>query len=191
MFFCPQCNYALDITKTLPQTETGTTKQLVPQQIISNINEFVTNVLKKPEELNNASLGFQVNSLTSNAKYKKLSKQNQELVLSKFNEITNKTSGKHGVYFICKYCGYSSPIKKGTIIYNKNISKEQQVTSLENYDLKCIDPTLPRTKDYICKNAECPTQDKKHEDEKEAVFFRPKHSYEVTYVCCVCKKGWT
>jgi len=183
MFFCPQCNYALDINKTIPQMG-----QAVPQNIISNINDFVTKAIKSPDELTNSLVGFNSSNLTNNAKYKKLSKQNQDAVLVKFEELSTKTVGKQGVFFICKNCGYSTPVKKGTVIYNKNISKEQVVTSLENLDLKCIDPTLPRTKDYICKNDECGSH--KNNDEKEAVFYREK-GYGVTYVCCTCKKGWS
>ena len=75
----------------------------------------------------------------------------------------------------------------GTQLYNKSYVMVD-TSSLENPLLKVNDPTLLRTRDYICKNKNCPTQ--KDKTNAEATFFRTKTSFQLTYVCCVCKTSW-
>ena len=57
-----------------------------------------------------------------------------------------------------------------------------------NFEYKCNDPTLPRTKDYICHNAKCISH--KNLENKEAIFFREGKSYITRYVCCNCHSNW-
>ena len=78
-------------------------------------------------------------------------------------------------------------------MYSQDFSNVMEATkySPDDYKLICHDNTLPRTRDYNCKNINCLTNDKNNKEvQKEAVFFRSKN-YDITYVCTVCEFGWT
>lgn len=95
--------------------------------------------------------------------------------------------------FSCNNCGYSETINKSVKLYEIDFNKKNDNSDLDLdlEDLKILsnDPTLPRTKDYTCKNINCITQ---HDTlNKEAIFFRDNNSYLVNYVCTVCNSKWT
>jgi hypothetical protein len=133
-------------------------------------------------------LDFDLSNLKTNNLYKKLNKEDKNKVVEVFKNIKDDTTAD-GVYYICNNCGYFKSIRRGELLFSKNYSKTDVVESVD-YELKCADYTLPRTKDYICKNKNCITHDKKNYKLKEALWFRQTESYQLTYVCCVCKTGW-
>src|SRR5438105_4607564 len=90
--------------------------------------------------------------------------------------------------FSCNNCGYLTPIKPGTLVFSKNFESESTNIFLEDFSTMCTDATLPRTKDYICPNKSCPTNDKKVDlVAKEATFKRLGKTYKIVYMCCICK----
>ena len=60
------------------------------------------------------------------------------------------------------------------------------------YDLsfKIMDPTLPRTKDFICPNKECETNKNTNLATREAIIFRENRSFITRYVCTTCTTDW-
>lgn len=184
MSFCKQCNYALDISKIIPIVNQG---KIEKTDVITNVNDFIARILKKTET-NNLILGFQINQINNNSKFKKLSKPNQETIIKAFHEIIQKNDNKTGVHFICKNCGYTEPLPPKTIIFSENLNSIK-TTIDTNYDLIINDYTLPRTRDYICKNSKCSSHDSKNKLTKEAVFYRTD-GYKTKYVCCLCKTDW-
>jgi hypothetical protein len=178
--FCPKCNYLLDITKNIIDVEG---KQVEKNSL--NINQFLNIVLDDNEVDVNYKLDFNLNELTSNPKFKKLDEETRNIIISQYE---NLNQGKNvQVYFTCNNCGFYKTVVPGTQLYNKSYVIKN-TNSLENPILKSLDPTLVRTRDYICKNKDCPT----HKDKiiAEATFFRTKTSFQLTYVCCVCKTSW-
>jgi hypothetical protein len=71
-----------------------------------------------------------------------------------------------------------------------DISNQQ----IQNYDLqfKILDPTLPRTKDFICPNTSCESNSESKLDtvDREAVIFRENKSFITRYVCTTCLSDW-
>jgi hypothetical protein len=186
MSFCPKCNYVLDITKNIPKD-----KLSMDELKLLNISKFISTVLAKDDSSlinENIVLDFDLSNLKASNLYKKLNKDDKNKVTDSFKNIKDETT-TDGAYYICNNCGYFKSIRQGELLFSKNYSKANVFESVD-YELKCSDNTLPRTKDYICKNKNCITHDKKNYKLKEAVWFRQTESYQLTYVCCVCKTGW-
>jgi hypothetical protein len=91
----------------------------------------------------------------------------------------------------CTTCGSEYPLQPETVIYSLNFKKQQSTFNDSIIDLKLYDPTLPRTKDYICTNTSCPTHSKTFDQsQKEAVFYRAEGTYHLKYACLCCKTNW-
>jgi hypothetical protein len=176
--FCSKCNYLLDITKEPINSDEKDNN-------ILNLNQFLNIVLDDNDIDINYKLNFNINELTNNSKFKKLDEETKNMIYIQYENLNQGNNSI--VHFICNNCGYYKDIAPGTQLYNKSYVLID-TSSLENPHLKVIDPTLLRTRDYICKNKNCVT----HKDKSiaEATFFRTKHSFQLTYVCCVCKHSW-
>lgn len=177
MFFCPKCNFSLDITKNIPNEisnniEVGTPKDLIELFLDNEIDE-------------NLKVSFQKKDLLSSKEFKKLDVQNQNNIQNKFDEMTN--IGFNKAYFVCKNCQFITKLEAGTKLYE--VSNTSKYTKNDIVSNKVKDFTLPRTKDYICPNSKCITL--KNNKDKEAVFYRvSKESYKLKYVCTSCETSW-
>jgi len=177
MFFCPKCNFSLDLSKNIPSEISGDIQLKAPKDFIDMAVE---------DDIDgNIKLVFSKKELFSAREYKKLSDDEKDLVNKKFQEINNVSFNL--AYFICKNCQFVTKLEQGTKVYEVSInSKFLENEIIEN---KLYDLTLPRTKDYICPNKKCATH--KNMSIKEALFYRPyKNSYNLKYVCNVCKVSW-
>ena len=98
-------------------------------------------------------------------------------------------SDEYKINFFCNNCGYKKEISESLKLYeiNKNNNIEK-ISSIEDNKILVQDPTLPRTKDYICKNINCISH--KNTKNKEAVYYRTQNSYTINYVCTVCFFEW-
>lgn len=183
IYFCPKCDYYLNITKKIKGDGEGSiTVAETPEQFI----ELATSEDTEGE----IRVAFKIDKLKNSSEFKALSSGKQKKLLTLFKKTSAKKTG-FGVYFTCDNCGYFTSVRPGTILYKESYNKTTKIVLLDDYSLTCEDPTLPRTKDYICQNKECPSHNKKNLATKEAVFFRPnKNEYNLIYVCCMCKKGW-
>ena len=179
MYFCPKCNFILDITKRISSDS---------KNEIASVDEFITRSLDN--ELDSlVKLKFSKSDLTKSSSYKDLSDENKETIMSKYNTYTNDKFTS--AYFICNNCNYNTKLTPGTIIFNTSVSNnvvEDEVVLKS----RVLDKTLPRTKDFICPNKSCGTNKNFGSKDREAVFYRPdQNSYNLIYVCCTCKTSWT
>ena len=191
MYFCPKCEYVLDISKNELASSVGEVSTEKP----ANLSTIIKKILDD-NDVTSELTGVTLNNLEQSSKYKKLSENNRNKVYNVISEnlYLNKTPTNSGTIFNCKNCNYSKEITNTILLYNKDFTTSQKNAEYSNEDYAFIinDLTLPRTKDYICKNINCITNDKKNKNnnQKEAIFFR-NTNYDVTYVCTVCTFRWT
>ena len=87
----------------------------------------------------------------------------------------------------CQNCGYSKVLEETIKLYEYNVNDTNYSKTLDDNKLLCLDPTLPRTRDFTCKNSSCSTL---KGGTKEAVFMRIPKSYNLTYICTTCYHSW-
>jgi hypothetical protein len=178
MYFCPKCNYTFDITKS---NSTDNTDKI----IIKKVSEAFK-IFEIEKNFNNYKAEFNLEDLEKNSKYKKISKENKEEFLKLF-QLSNIPNAQ----FQCNNCNFIKEINQSILLYEYNINESvNSVKSLEENELTCQNPILPRTHDYICKNINCLTHKKEKNIKKEAVFIRDKDTYRINYICCVCFYSW-
>lgn len=113
-------------------------------------------------------------------------------------ETENKKGGKKQidipnskpVYFVCKTCGHSVQIKPQTLILSRK-SKDLAKNYFDNHvkpEKIILSKTLPHTRDYICPNMSCISH--KQPELRDAVMMRMGNSYNMKYVCILCKTMW-
>lgn len=131
--------------------------------------------------------------------FQKLSSKQRDLVLGAVQHMlpesdkrvkssSTDTSGK--LYYECHNCGTRALVPAGTQIYRQSIVEQSEtVADLDHYRAMCDDPTLPRTRNYTCPNAKCPSH--KDPSQAEMVTIRPStKSYRNISVCCTCTFAW-
>jgi hypothetical protein len=191
MYFCPKCGFLLDITKV--DTNVGSNTNTVKKKSLNNINSIIKKILND-DSLEDYNIMIDLNSLEDNSKYKKLSNDNRIKVYNTISEnvYLSKPTINTNAGFACNNCAYTKNINDSLLLYSKNFTKTVKTNYNPNdYKLIINDNTLPRTRDYNCKNINCITNDKKNKSiNKEAVFFR-SGNFDVTYVCTICAFGWT
>lgn len=104
------------------------------------------------------------------------------------DNLKTKVKTTQGIYLMCNNCNYIDNLKPNSIIYkdSKNKNAKEDLSILQ---LRTLDKTLPRTKDYICPNVKCSS--KNNSVNKEAVFYRPNNnSYRLKYLCTICETSW-
>lgn len=171
MFICPKCDYILNINKIKTKLDDVVNKEL--------IEKFIEYTLKnKTFEF---LIEFNLDSLLNNNSFKKLSESDKKIIKDKYKNVYTNA------FFICDNCGYKEQLSNNTIIYKNNIINDDTfLLSNINTEQKINDLTLPRTKNYICRNKNC----KVKESDKEAVYFRISNSYQLIYICCSCNEIW-
>lgn len=177
MKFCSKCNYSFDIGKSFG----GATTE--DKEYISKVSEAVK-LLDSGKSLSDYKAGFTREELEKNSKYKKLSQENKD----KFNDLFKINTSTNAQYK-CNNCNFTEEITETVLLYQYDVqNKNIKIINLEENEFITKDCTLPRTKDYVCKNNKCTTH--KKPKLKEAVFLRDKDSYHLTHICCVCFYSW-
>lgn len=187
MFFCTVCNTSYNIKKSVDVkilqdggeiSERKVIEQLVEKNIVD------TSILQK----------IDLKKLENKEYFKQLSQYNKEYVYNViYHQQIKKPENmviqniKNKAYFQCSKCGNQENIKEKTMIFSETLKSDQQ-NIVEDSDYIIHDKTLPRTKQYKCVNEKCKTH--KMAELKEAVFYRQRNSYQVIYVCTVCKSQW-
>jgi DNA-directed RNA polymerase subunit M/transcription elongation factor TFIIS len=190
MFFCEKCRYLFNVTKDVKSKQIG-----------GRINEALTSLFGKynnNEQLEEKDLRrIKGKDLLEDERFEDLTKKEQRKMISyvkSFNknffveeELPVETKiGSNAAFFICKYCKNSKPIKPGTLIYSKNYGGESSIET-EDYTFAIYDQTLPRTKNYICKNPKCESH--KNDAVKEAALTK-NGLYQIVYICTACSTHW-
>lgn len=180
MYFCPKCHFIFDIGKSSNEIDKPTEKILVKK-----VSEAIKK-LENNEDFSNLKAEFKIEDLIKNSKYKKLSQEEKNILSVLFEETSNS-----GIEFKCNNCNYIKEIKETILLYEfDNNDNQEKIINLEENELYCKNPILPRTHDYICKNISCITNDSNKKIKKEAVFFREKDSFRINYICCRCYYSW-
>lgn len=179
MYFCPKCNYSFDIAKTVGSEGNDDEEKMVIKKASDAIKLFETTT-----NFENYKAEFKIDDLEKNSKFKKLSDIDKKKFEVLFNIPVNS-----GAQFKCNNCNYTKDIAESVLLYQYVINdKTNNIKNLEDNELFCSNPTLPRTQDYICKNVLCPTL--KNKIKKEAVFYRERETYKINYICTVCFYNW-
>lgn len=173
MFFCSECGKIYEISKgslNAIKPETQLKSESSTEGIESLTLSSLTNDTPKDESSEN---------LKNSKKEPKKVKKNQDT-----EEVVNQ------MYFACKLCGNSEPIKPGTLIMSKtsgDILHEYQSTKIKPDNLIKID-TYMRTRNYLCPNKECLSYTDL--SKREAIILRLGDTFKVTYICTACKTIW-
>ena len=177
MFFCPNCSYLFDISKSL---KTQVTDDRI---IINKINDAFIK-LDENVDMTKYKATFLKEDMTKNKKYQKFTDENKIKMNLLFEEQVSS-----GAEFKCNNCNYIKPISETTLLYQINVEdKLEKVKTLQENQLLINDPLLPHTHDYTCKNPSCITHTKS--ELKDSVFMREKNSYKLNYICCICFYNW-
>ena len=177
VFFCPDCLYSLGISKS-----TSLDNYEDERTVIESVGDALK-ILSNNENILDYKANFSKNDILKNKKYQKLdmnekTKLNQ-LFMSKILEAD----------LSCSNCGYKKQVNETIKLYEFNIhDKTNNIKNLEDNKLLTLDPTLPRTRDFTCKNINCITH--KSKEPKEAIFMKVSKSYNLTYICTTCYYSW-
>ena len=109
-----------------------------------------------------------------------------------YNDIIRNVKTSDLFVLLCTTCGMSYHLKPNTIIDSINLD-ESLINQDEIPEIRFEDPTLFRTKNYICINKKCLTNIDKSEAtqvSKEAAFYKLGKSHSVRYICGCCKMSW-
>ena len=180
MYFCPNCSYSFDISKTTNQAETSDTDE---RKVISKVPDIIK-LYEAKEDLSLYKADFTKDELNKNKKYQKFSIEEKQSI----NQIFEKSLLSEAV-FKCTNCNNIQEIKETVLLYQYSTdTRDDKTKTLSENKFLSKDPLLPRTRDYICKNPSCIT----HKDDmiKEAVFYRDKNTFKLNYICNVCYFGW-
>lgn len=174
--FCKVCKYNLTIRKSDYKTIT--------------IHEPIDFIKMNYNESMSYDIYFNRDTLVDFLKnIKKLSKDDKQHKLELYDKLKNLKKQTIKYIYKCLTCGAEYPLQPNTIIYSVNYNKQNFIFDDDDIEFKINDPTLPRTKDYKCANADCETNINNKAD-KEAVFYRSMNSYHLKYACAICKKSW-
>jgi len=176
MYFCPQCNYSFDISKS---TSNESKKILsTPEDVIKHF--------RSGKDLINYTVNFEKDELFKHKKIGKLSSEDKH----KLNVLFEKSSIFNKIEFKCINCNFRKPINNSIKLYeidfvNDNVSKFK---SIKENKLLFNNPIYPRTRDYSCKNMNCITH--KDNSNKESIFYKDKKTHHLVYICGVCYTNW-
>jgi hypothetical protein len=193
---CDKCNYSLVITKeNIDVKEKKVLKIQTPEKFLDLVKKIKKENIETEFDI---EFGFVDNDLNNLLKNRGINNDECDKIKKVFNNVLKKKKIVSAFIKKCSACDSIYNLDPGTIIYSVNLDKQVLNFNDVNIDLKINDQTLPRTKDYICVNAECITntitkKDKNYNTvmiEKEAVFYRGVDSYNLKYACCVCKASW-
>lgn len=189
MFTCEKCGSLYNITKDVRNVQKGGKIN----KTISDIHQqFMDNDMVDSTRLEKITF----NDLVNNEIYEKMTSKNKKRLVSKIKAVDkNFISGgqdadqdivSNASYFICKFCQNHKPIEPGTLLYSKSYTSVQDQDN-ENYKNYVDDNTLLRTRNYICKNKNCPTHT--NAKDKQAVLTK-NNQHQIVYICTTCKTDW-
>ena len=192
---CSKCFYSLTIAKDTDfnKQQNITNKKSIP---INTPEQFIAVLKKIKKDGIDDDIDINLNFTEEDMKtylngIKSLTEEDKQTLIIKYKQFKNKKITSEYIKK-CINCESKYQLEPNSIIYSVNFGAST-IFDDNNIDLKILDPTLPRTKDYICVNEECPTNVSKSKEIlslKEAIFYRSNNTYNLKYACCVCKTKW-
>lgn len=197
MSFCPICNNSYNISKSIDIQSIIDKEKDKQKGGKLNEEEIIKNIVNKNVIESKVLESIDLDKLMNNSNFKKLQNKEKEYVYNvifhqqkekekKKSKLSIKEIESNRAYFQCTKCGNQELIKPQTLVYSNDIDKSN--ISINNSKYMIYDNTLPRTKNYTCENKKCITH--KDSSKKEAVFYRTKDKYRLTYICVECKTQW-
>lgn len=199
---CKECRYLFNVTKDVKSKQLGGKINAALNNIFEKYNSTDSTINKTITEEDLKKIKGK--DLLDDDRFDIMTKKDQRKLIStikavdknffveeketKEDTVDNQefVIGNNPVYFICKFCKNYEKIKPQTCIYTKNFGGENAI-EVDNYTYSIYDHTLPRTRNYICKNSKCETL--KNDAIKEAVL--TKNSLEqIVYICTSCSTHW-
>lgn len=161
----------------------------------NNVSENdINNILDGSDTDIILSKNFNISDLNKNQVFNKLTNEQKTLVINRIlDKVPKQKQSKTNIYstkksyFYCKSCGYNEKIPNKKFIFSRGNENKNEILNY-NFLNFINDNTLPRTKNYNCINISCSTH--KNPEIKMAVFYRHKNSYNVRYICKICKGYW-
>jgi len=184
-FICTHCNYSLTIKKT---SDSSSKTKVIDVKKPGDLIEYY----KINDQQLHLDIKFELKHLEEYLN-NNIKEAEHAGILQFYRYNISKNISKYNL--VCSTCSSEYILNPKTTIYSLNFKKQQSSFNdevEELIDLIFKDPTLPRTKDYICKYNTCPSNQKKFDtSNKEAVFYRANGSFHMKYACVVCKgKPW-
>jgi DNA-directed RNA polymerase subunit M/transcription elongation factor TFIIS len=188
MFFCEKCHYLYNVAKDIRSRQVG---GRVNNALNRLFEKFQLNEPFQEEDLQ----GLRSADLLNDERFENLNKKDQKkmMVLIKnvskyfFQDDPEEEIGSNVAYFVCKFCRNYRKIEPGTIIYARYYGTARS-DDLEDYSYAANDPSLARTRLYICPNPECPTH--KNPNLREAALTKNDRE-QIIYICTVCQFYWS
>ena len=178
MYFCDNCGFSLEISKS-----SKISKEEDTRQTIAKLSEAIK-MVEDNVDTTNYKAGFSKDEMSKNKKYQKMGDEMKINMNRLFEEQVSS-----GAEFKCENCNLTKSITETTMLYQINMEdKVNTLKTLEENELIVKDPLLPHTHDYTCKNLSCITHKKL--EMKDAVFLRDRNSYKINYICSVCFFNW-
>ena len=204
MFYCKYCADSLEITKNANLEIEDRKKSVDNVEHLFEIyledieykknklinSDFQYSILWSEEEINNLNLS----KLIKENKLEKITEEElKNNLIVMYRQIIKSQKNISQFYLECTNCATTYFLEPGTVIDSINFEKSAIIND-EDVKIRTSDPTLARTKDYICPNSKCVTNTKKSDKnillEKEAVFYRSGKEFNIKYICCQCNTQW-
>jgi len=204
MFYCKYCADSLEITKNA-NLETEDRKKSInsPKELFDiyledseyKKNKFINSdyqysIVWSEDQINDLNLSELITEHNLNKITVEELKTN---LITLYRQIIKMQKNISQFYLSCTNCATTYFLEPGIVIDSINFEKSAIIND-EDVKIRTSDPTLPRTKDYICPNSKCLTNTKKSDKnillEKEAVFYRSGKEFNIKYICCQCNTQW-
>ena len=189
MFFCPNCSYLLDLRKgSYVPTKGNVKKEIKSKSTVKSVSSAIDKIINKDVPVEEIKPTFSKEQLEKNKAFGKLTTSEKKKML----ELFEQTGGATGARFVCNNCAWNKEITSTIKLYTYSHDSHDLTKVLPSeYLLLTMNPIFSRTRDYTCKNKDCPThkKDAKLED-KEAVFYRENDKLQVKYICGKCYNSW-
>jgi hypothetical protein len=218
MLFCPNCDNILNISKNPPKNKqlasqlSINTPETVSEsdndekedknneqddQVIEEIQndeiESIINKLANDEMVPDSVLSdLRMEQITKHKTYQKIEKKKKSQILAKLTTFYEKIEDAVGAYYSCKNCMYSKAIDPGSLIVSRiNSGTSTNYINLDKLENRRNSKILPITRNYICGNKKCPTNDSgANRQPREAVFYRVAGDMQAWYTCRICGSYW-
>jgi hypothetical protein len=109
-----------------------------------------------------------------------------------YEDVVKQNKDANMFNFQCSSCSATYYLQPGTEIASDNFIDTSYITD-ELPEIRIHDPTLFRTKDYICVKKTCITNTDKSDEvqrNKEAVMYKLGNNHNINYICTACNVRW-
>ena len=196
MSYCKYCQNLLKIVKNKEYDEQST-QELSKEDLVNLLSKKMN--AKHGQYVNDDvpyQINFSIEDLDGMAIDMKHFKGREvddviDSLKSLYEEIIKGNSNGNMFNFLCTNCSMTYYLQPGTIVDSVSF-KETNYVQDETPTIRFDDPTLFRTKNFICVNNKCVTNTDKSakiQEEKEAVFYK-LNTHNINYICFHCKTQW-